>query len=283
MVMFFGMCDSPATFQSMMDATFKDLINEGKIITYMDDLFLFVKDLTFLEENTKQVLRRLIDNDLYLKPRKCEFAQTKVEWLGMIIEKSQISMDAGKLKGIQDWPIPTTVKVVRGFLGFGNFYRRFIRHYSNIAKPLNDLTKKNQSFNWTAECQQAFEELKRRFTEEPVLIMPDQTKSFQIECDTSKYVSGAVLTQNDGLTQNDRNGNRHPCAFISKTFSETERNYEIYDRELLAIIRALEEWRHYIQGSPHTTLILSNHKNLTYYREARKLNRRQARWSLYLS
>ena len=92
--------------------------------------------------------------------------------------------------------------------------------------------------------------------------MPNQTKPFQIECDASKYTSGAVLTQTDG------NGNRHPCAFISKTFSETERNYEIYDRELLAIIRALEEWQHYIQGSPHTTLILSDHKNLTYYREA---------------
>ena len=260
-----------------MDTTFKDLIDEGKIIIYMDDLFLFAKDLTSLEENTKQVLQRLMDNDLYLKPRKCEFAQTKVEWLGMIIEMNRISMDTGKLKGIQDWPTPTTVKEVRGFLGFGNFYRWFIRHYSNIAKPLNDLTKKNQSFNWTAKCQQAFEELKRRFTEEPVLIMPDQTKPFQIECDASKYASGAVLTQNNG------NGNRHPCAFISKTFSETERNYEIYDHELLAIIRALKEWRHYIQGSPHTTLILSDHKNLTYYREARKLNRRQARWSLYLS
>ena len=122
--------------------------------------------------------------------------------------------------------------------------------------------KKNQPFKWTTECQQAFEELKRCFTEEPVLMMPDQTKPFQIECDMSKYASGAVLTEVDG------NGNRHPCAFISKTFSETERFYEIYDRELLAIIRALEEWRHYIQGSPHTTLILSDHKNLTYYREA---------------
>ena len=107
--------------------------------------------------------------------------------------------------------------------------------------------------------------------------MPDHTKPFQIESDASKYASGAVLTQLDS------NGSRHPCAYISKTFSPTERNYEIYDRELLAIIRALEEWRHYIQGSPHTTIILSDHKNLTYYREARKLNRRQARWSLYLS
>ena len=118
---------------------------------------------------------------------------------------------------------------------------------------------------------------KERFTEEPVLTMPDHTKPFQIKCDASKYVSGAVLTQLDS------NGNRHPCAYISRTFSPTERNYEIYDRELLAIIRALEEWHHYIQGSPHMTTVLSDHKNLTFYREARKLNRRQARWSLYLS
>ena len=107
--------------------------------------------------------------------------------------------------------------------------------------------------------------------------MPDQTKPFQIKCDASKYASGAVLTQLDS------NEDRHPCAFLSKTFSHTERNYEIYDRELLVIIRALEEWRHYIQGSPHTTTILLDHKNLTYYREAKTLNRRQARWSLYLS
>ena len=107
-------------------------------------------------------------------------------------------MDAGKLKGIQDWPTPTMVKEVRGFLGFGNFYRRFIRHYSNIAKPLNNTTKKDQPFNWMTECQQDFEELKQCFTEEPVLMMPDQTKPFQIECDASKYASGAVLTQVDG-------------------------------------------------------------------------------------
>ena len=120
------------------------------------------------------------------------------------------------------------------------------------------------------ECQQAFDIMKRKFTEEPVLGMPDHNKPFQIECDALKYASGAVLTQLD------TNGDWHPCAFISKTFSPTERNYEIYDRELLAIIRALEEWRHYIQGSPHTTTVLSDHKNLTYYWDARKLNHRQA-------
>ena len=137
--------------------------------------------------------------------------------------------------------------------------------------------KKDQQFNWTAECQQAFETLKKCFMEEPVLMMPDQTKPFQIEMDNSKYATGAVLTQLDS------NGDRHPVSFISKTLSPAERNYEIYDRELFAIIQALEEWRHYIQGSPHTMVVLLDHKNLTYYHEAKKLTQRQARWSLCLS
>ena len=113
--------------------------------------------------------------------------------------------------------------------------------------------------------------------EQVLMMMPDHTRPSQIEMDASKYATGAVLTQLDS------NGDRHPISFISKTLSSTERNYEIYDQKLLAIIRALEEWHHYIQGSAHTTVILSDHKNLTYYREAKKLNRWQARWSLYLS
>ena len=107
--------------------------------------------------------------------------------------------------------------------------------------------------------------------------MPDQSKPFQIESDGSKVATGAVLTQLD------LNGNQHPIAFMSNTFTNTERKYEIYDRELLGIIQALKEWRHYIQGSGHTTVKFSDHKNLTYFRMAQKLNDRQARWSLYLS
>ena len=276
-VMFFGMCNSPATFQAMMDHAFADMIEEGILIVYMDDILIFAKDEMTLQSHTKRVLDRLRKHDLYLKPKKCEFCKTKVEYLGMVIEEGKVSMDKGKLRGIEEWPAPTTVKQVRAFLGFGNFYRRFIRKFSDIARPLNDLLKKDKTFEWTEECQQSFDDLKKRFTEEPVLMMPDHTRPFQIEADASKYASGAVLTQCDV------NGDRHPVAFISKTFSPAERNYEIYDRELLAIIRALEEWRHYIQGSPHQTVVLSDHKNLTYYREAKKLNRRQARWSLYLS
>jgi len=165
-VMFFGLCNSPATFQAMMDDIFGDMINDCIIIVYMDDIFIFAPDEVTLTENTKKVLQRLKDNDLFLKPAKCEFNKTKVEYLGMIIEEGKVSMDPGKLKGIRDWPAPTTVKQTRGFLGFGNFYRRFIRSFSNLAKPLNDLLKKDQKFEWTISQQKAFDELKKRFTEE---------------------------------------------------------------------------------------------------------------------
>jgi RNase H-like domain found in reverse transcriptase len=177
----------------------------------------------------------------------------------MIIEEGKISMDAVKLGGIRDWPVPTTLKQTRSFLGFGNFYQKFISHYSELARPLNDLTKKDKKFEWSTKCQEAFDTMKKQFMEELVLLMPDQSKPFQIESDTSKMAIGAVLTQLNS------NGNRHPVAFLSKTFSETKKKYEIYDRELLGIIQALKEWRHYIQGSGHMTIVYSDHKNLMYF------------------
>jgi hypothetical protein len=121
----------------------------------------------------------------------------EVEYLGMVIEGGKMFMDSGKLRGISEWPTPTTVKQVRGFLGFGNFYQRFIRNFSELAKPLNNLLKKDQKFEWTHKCQQAFDLLKKKFTEKPVLMMLDQTRPFQIETDASKYATGAVLTQLD--------------------------------------------------------------------------------------
>ena len=132
----------------------------------------------------------------------------------MVIEEGKNFMDPGKLKGIREWPIPATVKQVQGFLGFGNFYRQFIWHFSEFAKPLNDLLKKDQKFGWTDDCQHVFEELKKRFTEEPVLMMPDQSRPFKFETDASKYATGVVLTQLDS------NGNRHPISFISKLYPQ---------------------------------------------------------------
>ena len=136
----------------------------------------------------------------------------------MIIEEGKISMDPGKLAGLGNWPAPTSIKQTQKFLGFRKFYRLFILHFSQLAKSLNDLLKKDQQFNWTPECQQAFDTLKQHFTEEPVLMMPDQTKPFEIKTDALKYAMGAVLTQLDS------NRDRHPILFISKTFSPAEWN-----------------------------------------------------------
>ena len=145
------MCNSPAMFQSMMDLIFANLVDNCMVIIYMDDIFIFAKNLDDLERNTKKVLQRLRENDLYLKPKKCEFAKTKIKWLGMAIEEGKITMDLGKVKGIQEWPTPTMVKQVQSFLGFGNFHRQFIRHFSELAKPLNDLLKKDHEFLWTID------------------------------------------------------------------------------------------------------------------------------------
>ncbi|CDO74260.1 hypothetical protein BN946_scf184642.g5 [Trametes cinnabarina] len=276
-VMFFGLCNAPATFQAMMNDIFRDFLAEGWMIIYMDDILLFSDNLDDMHKHTTQVLQRLQENDLYLKGEKCEFDKQEVEFLGAIIRPGEIAMDPIKLEGLKEWQTPTTVKQVQSFLGFANFYRRFIRGYADIAKPLNNLTQKDTPWEWTKECNDAFTTLKQRFMEAPILVTPDPTKPFQVECDASKVATGAVLRQKgeDGLW--------HPCAYLSKSFTEAERNYQIYDRELLAIIRALEAWRHYLDGALHPVEILSDHKNLTYFRSAQKLNRRQARWSLFLS
>lgn len=276
-VMFFGLCNSPATFQAFMNDTFSDMIEEGWVVIYMDDILIFSNNPDEHRHRTERVLERLVQHDLYLKPEKCSFNTTEVEYLGMIVRPNELAMDPVKIQGILEWPTPTCVKDVRSFLGFGNFYRRFIDHYADLALPLNDLTKKNQEWKWTNACELAFNLMKQWFTSSPVLMIPDTTKPFVIESDASKWASGAVLRQRDG------NGDYHPCAYLSRSFSPTERNYEIYDRELLGIIRSLTEWRHYLKGSPHRITILTDHKNLGYYKDARKLNRRQARWSLFLS
>jgi hypothetical protein len=275
--MFFGLCNSPATFQFMMNDIFRDYVDEGWLHIYMDDLLLCGNSTKDMQQKTLKVVQRLQQNDLFLKLEKCKFDVPRIEFLGMIISHNQVDMDPIKIQGVLDWPTPETVKQVRGFLGFGNFYRRFIDHYSDIARPLIKLTKKDTPFNWSEQCKDTFQELKRHFTTAPVLITPDLDKPFVLECDASLAATAAVLRQQDV------NGDWHPVAYLSQTFNPAERNYEIYDRELLAIVRALKQWRHYLEGTGKQVQVLTDHKNLTYFRSPQRLNRRQARWQLFLS
>jgi hypothetical protein len=277
LVMFFGLTNSPATFQTMMNDLFRELIDEGVVIAYIDDILIYTETLEKHHEVVKRVLEILRQNHLYLKAEKCEFEKERVEYLGLIISAGKIEMDPVKVEGVSKWPSPSNVKEVQSFLGFVNFYRRFIKDFADIARPLHDLTRKASEWAWNKEHQEAFDALKKLVTSSPILIFPDDHEPYKVEADSSDYATGAVLSQ---LGEDEK---WHPVAFLSKSLSAVERNYEIHDKEMLAIIRALEEWRHYLEGTQHPFDIWTDHKNLEYFMTAKKLNRRQARWSLFLS
>jgi Reverse transcriptase (RNA-dependent DNA polymerase) len=176
--MFFGMCNSPATFQAMMDEIFKKEIKENLIIVYMDDILAFSKTIDGLKKIKRIILGKTREYDLYFKAKKCEFRKAKIKYLGLVVKEGKLAMDPAKLKGILDWPAPKTVKEVRSFSEFGKFYRRFVKEFLHLAHPLNVLLKKDKKFVWSEECQESFDQLKKRFTEEAVLIMPDHSKPF---------------------------------------------------------------------------------------------------------
>ena len=237
--MFFGLKNLLPVFQRFMDRILSEPDGNPVPIRrkgYMDDTLVPGKTRKECREGTLRVLAKMEKHGLPANPKKCAFEQEKINPLGYVVGEGKIEMDPEKVEGLAKWPTPETLKQVQQFLGFGNFYRRFIHHYSELARLLHNLLKKDAPFEWTEECEKAFQTLKEKFTTYPVLRMPDQMKPFQIEADASKYALGAVLTQQD------EKGGRHPVAFLSKMFDQAQRNYQIYDRELLAIIRVLEEW-----------------------------------------
>ena len=187
-------------------------------------------------------------------------------------------MSENKVKHILEWEAPRSVHEGQQFLGFANFYRRFIRGYSSICRPLTQLTKKGQVWNWTNECQEAFNKLKVSFTEAPILTHYHPKKPLMIETDASDLAKGAVLSQYE-----DSDKKWHPVAFYSKKFSPAELNYDIHDKEMVVIVDCFKEWRHMLCGSPNRVVVYTDHRNLEYFQTTKILNRRQARWAEILS
>ena len=276
-VMFFRLTNSPATFQAMMNELLRDLTNTGKVAVFIDDVIVGTETEEGHDELVVEVIKRLEENDLYVKPEKCKWKVREVEFLGVVIGPEGIKMEKEKVKGVLEWPTPKCVKDIQKFLGLANYYHRFIEGFASIARPLHDMVKKDKKWEWTEKQEEAFRELKERFTKELVLAVPDLDKKMRMEVDASDYVTGGVLSTEckDGLWR--------PVAFLSKSLNETERNYEIHDKKMLAIIRGLEAWRHLLEGAQYKFKIWTDHKNLEYFMKAQKLNRRQARWALYLS
>jgi hypothetical protein len=275
LVMFFGLTNSPATFQTMMNNIFREEIAEGWVVIYMDDILVFSKDKNEHQEQVKRILEKLRQHQLSLKAEKCYFEKEEIEFLGLIISEKGIRMDPRKVKAITDWPIPTTKRELQQFLGFVNFYRRFVKGFAKIAKPLTKLTGKTD-WLWTELQQKVFQELKNEVTSERVLIIPKPGRPFRMETDASNFAIAAILSQLDD------EGKWRPVAFLSRSLNDAERNYKIYDKEMLAIMHGFYEWAHYLKGNDEITEVLTDHQNLTFFRKPQNLNRRQARWIMDL-
>jgi len=275
--MFFGMTNSPPTFQNMMNDESKDVIDKGIVIVFIDDILIFKEDEEHHDEIVEEVLRSLKENDLFLKPEKCEFKKKKIEFLGIIIGEKGVKMDMTKVEAIMSWPTLKRMKDVQAFLGLANFYCHFIQDFSKIATPLNNLTCKKTVWRWGRTQQKAFDELKRRFVEGPILVATDYMRPLSMESNASGFVTGAVLLM---LCEDEK---WHLCAFLSKGLNNIKRNYDVHDKEMLGIIQVLEAWRHYLEGAKHEIYVWTDHQNLKYFMTANKLNHQQAHWALFLS
>ena len=281
-VMFFGLTNSPATFQTMMDTIFCEQIMRGTLTVYMDNIAVHTKwkpeeseeqHLECHRELIREMLTVLGKHDLYLNIEKCQFKQTEVDYLEVCVGGKRISMEEAKVEKVKDWKPPRNATEMQCFLGFTGYYCYFIKGYSQIARPLLDLTKKTTSWHWAKEQQKAFEELKNRMCSWPILMNPNPTKTFYLQTDASSTGAGAVLTQ-----EVEGSKKHKPVAYFSCTFSPAESNYNIYEKEFLAVIKAIENWRAHLIWTEKPFIIEMDHKNLTYWKEPKKLTGRTARW-----
>ena len=235
-VMPFGLTNAPSVFQRYVNEVLKEYIERG-VVAYIDDILIYSKTEEELVVLMKKVLKKLLDNSLCINAKKCVFHACEVEFVGYTIGQNGVNMSENKVKHILEWEAPSSVHEVQQFLGFANFYRRFIRGYSLICRPLTQLTKKGQVWNWTNECQEAFNKLKVSFTEAPILTHYHPKKPLMIEIDASDLAKGAVLSQYE-----DSDKKWHPVASYIKKFSPAELNYDIHNKEMVVIVDCFKEW-----------------------------------------
>ena len=238
----FGLTNGPATYQRYMNDVLFEYLDDF-YTAYLDDILIYSENQAEHEEHVKKVLERLRKAGLQADIKKSEFHVTRTKYLGFILSTQGVEVDPAKTEVICQWKVPTTVPGVQSFLGFCNFYRRFIREYGRVARPLNLLTRKDTPFQWTEGCQEAFNKLKDALTSTPVLCHYQPEKETKVETDASNGVVAGVLSQLDQDTQL-----WNPVAYFSKTMQPAELNYDIHDKEMLAVIRALQEWRAELEG-----------------------------------
>jgi len=279
-VMPFGLCTALATFTRMLNEILRPLYAKypGMFRHYMDDCIIMTEpgQKELHEEICHMFFDLLEQHQLFLKPAKCEFFQTEMDYLGIRVKEGELMIDPAKISGITDWPTTlTTIKEVRSTLGLLGYHRLWIPNFAKIVKPLTDLLQKGREFAWSEHCEKAVRRLIGLVTSEPIIVPPDTDQQFILYVDASQFATGAILYQAD-KERKDARGNPllWPLGFNFQTFNKTEQNYPIYDRELLGMMRGLRTWRHLLRNTTHPVLVITDHANLQYYREPQKLGPR---------
>ncbi|CAI7877024.1 unnamed protein product, partial [Closterium sp. NIES-54] len=265
LVMPFGLCNAPATFQAEMNHILRPLLDEC-VMVYLDDILIYSKNMKEHVEHLRKVFEILRKNRFYVKLSKSDFALKKVQFLGHMVSAEGVHVDPRKIEAVKKWKVPKNMKELQQFLGFTNYYNRFVPQYAKIAAPLVDLLKKDTPFKWDTPHQQAMEQLQTALTTAPVLILPDPEKDYVVEAEASDQAVGAVLMQDHG------NG-LQPIAYLSKKLHGAELNYPIHDKEALAMVVAFKAWRCYLEGAK--TSVYTDHCSLKYLKSQPTLPRRQ--------
>ena len=276
LVLPFGLTGGPASFQHYINNTLLPFLNDF-VQAYLDDIIIYSKTRKEHTEHVRRVLAKLKEAGLQVDIKKSEFYIQETTFLGLLVSTEGLKINPEKVAVVVDWPAPTNLRQAQSFIGFCNFYRRFIRDFSKIARPLTRLARKDIPFQWNSDCEGSFVELKRQITSAPVLRHFDRSRESFLETDSSDYVSGGVLSQKDD------EGRLHPVAFYSKNLLPAECNYEIYDKELLAIIKCFEHWRPELEFTEIPVQVFSDHASLKHFMTTKVLTRRQARWAEMLS
>ncbi|PNX94272.1 retrotransposon-related protein [Trifolium pratense] len=267
LVMPFGLMNAPSTFQSLMNEVFRPLLRKF-VLVFFDDILVYSRDWQTHKKHLEEVLRTLQHHGLVANKKKCHFGQKSVEYLGHLISGEGVAVDPEKVVSVTKWPKPKNVKGVRGFLGLTGYYRKFIKDYGKIARPLTELTKKD-AFVWNEEAEQAFEKLKKSLTTTPVLALPNFNQEFIIECDASGEGIGAILMQE-----------KRPVAYFSKALGVRNLTKSAYEKELMAVVLAIQHWRPYLLGSRFK--VFTDQKSLKELLQQRVVTAEQQNWAAKL-